>query len=144
MNGQWPARPEYTYDEVFPREHVFKYTEQIRKALQQDTIDVLQFHVWNDDWSKEQEFLDTVDELKSKKLIHAFGLSINRWEPENGIKALRTGRVDAVQVIYNIFDQNPEDKLFPRVRRIEHRRNRARAVRRRQPRRQHVQRDEVS
>jgi aryl-alcohol dehydrogenase-like predicted oxidoreductase len=113
MNRQWPARPEYTYDEVFPREHVFKYTEQIRKALQQDTIDVLQFHVWNDDWSNEQEFLDTVDELKNKKLIHAFGLSINRWEPENGIKALRTGRVDAVQVIYNIFDQNPEDKLFP-------------------------------
>src|SRR5690606_15203175 len=46
-------------------------------------------------------------------LIKLFGLSLNRWEPWNGLKAIRTGAVDAVQVIYNIFDQAPEDQLFP-------------------------------
>ena len=112
-NDMWPALPSYKYHDVFSPQHVFKYADQIRKALQVDTIDVLQFHVWDDSWTDEPDFRSTVEKLKKDKWIHFFGLSINRWEPENGIKALRTGLVDAVQVIYNIFDQAPEDELFP-------------------------------
>jgi aryl-alcohol dehydrogenase-like predicted oxidoreductase len=112
-NQQWPALPSYKYTDVFPAQHVFMYADMIRKQLQVDTIDLLQFHVWDDSWTNEPEFRSTVEKLKRDKSIHAFGLSINRWEPENGIKALRTGLVDAVQVIYNIFDQSPEDELFP-------------------------------
>ena len=95
------------------REHVFKYADLIRKQLRVDTIDLLQFHVWDDTWTNEPEFRATVEKLKRDKWIRFFGLSINRWQPENGIKALRTGLVDVVQVIYNIFDQAPEDELFP-------------------------------
>jgi aryl-alcohol dehydrogenase-like predicted oxidoreductase len=92
---------------------VFKYADLLRKQLRVDTIDLLQFHVWSDTWTDDPEFRSTVEKLKRDKWIQYFGLSINRWEPENGIKALRTGLVDAVQVIYNIFDQSPEDELFP-------------------------------
>jgi len=53
-----------------------------------------------------------VDDLKREGLIKAFGISVNRWEPANVVRALRTGLVDCVQVVYNIFDQNPEDQLF--------------------------------
>ena len=113
MNDKWPALPQYKYSEVFPAKHVFKYAKMIREKLRTDSIDVLQFHVWDDSWAAEPEFRETVEKLKSEKWIRAFGLSLNRWEPENGIQALRTGLVDAVQVIYNIFDQSPEDKLFP-------------------------------
>jgi aryl-alcohol dehydrogenase-like predicted oxidoreductase len=113
MNGQWPAKPEYKYHDVFPAEHVFKYTKLIREKLRVDSIDLLQFHVWDDSWTREAEFLETVEKLKSAGLIKFFGLSLNRWEPENGIAALHTGLVDVVQVIYNIFDQAPEDELFP-------------------------------
>ncbi|HEY6467576.1 MAG TPA: aldo/keto reductase [Candidatus Acidoferrales bacterium] len=112
-NLKWPARPEYKYRDVFPADHVFEHARLIREALRTDAIDVLQFHVWDDSWAKENEFRETVEKLKSDGLIRSFGLSINRWEPENGIAAMRTGLVDAVQVIYNIFDQAPEDKLFP-------------------------------
>jgi aryl-alcohol dehydrogenase-like predicted oxidoreductase len=112
-NDRWPALPEYKYRDVFSSAHVFKYADSIRKRLRVDTIDVLQFHVWDDSWTEEPEFRSTVEKLKREKWIHYFGLSINRWEPWNGIKALRTGLVDAVQVIYNIFDQSPEDELFP-------------------------------
>jgi aryl-alcohol dehydrogenase-like predicted oxidoreductase len=69
--------------------------------------------VWDDRWTEESEFRETVEKLKQDGLIRYFGLSLNRWQPENGIQALHTGLVDAVQVIYNIFDQAPEDKLFP-------------------------------
>jgi aryl-alcohol dehydrogenase-like predicted oxidoreductase len=85
----------------------------IRKKLRVDSIDVLQFHVWNDSWTDDPEFRSTVEKLKDGGWIRHFGLSLNRWEPENGVKALRTGLVDVVQVIYNIFDQAPEDELFP-------------------------------
>jgi aryl-alcohol dehydrogenase-like predicted oxidoreductase len=112
-NDKWPALPEYKYHDVFSPEHVFKYADLLRKKLRVETIDLLQFHVWDDTWTDEPEFRSTVEKLKRERWIRYFGLSINRWEPWNGIKALRTGLVDAVQVIYNIFDQAPEDELFP-------------------------------
>jgi len=112
-NDRWPALPEYKYHEVFSAEHVFKYADLIRKKLRVESIDLLQFHVWDDGWSEEAEFRSTVEKLKRDGTIRYFGLSLNRWEPWNGIKALRTGLVDVVQVIYNIFDQAPEDELFP-------------------------------
>ncbi|MGA8866160.1 MAG: aldo/keto reductase [Candidatus Sulfotelmatobacter sp.] len=112
-NGQWPALPKYKYRDVFSAAHVLEYADLIRKKLRVDCIDLLQFHVWDDSWVQEPEFRSTVEKLKDGGWIRYFGLSLNRWEPANGIKALRTGLVDVVQVIYNIFDQAPEDQLFP-------------------------------
>jgi len=112
-NFKWPALQTYSYDQVFSPDHVFRYADIIRKNLATESIDLLQFHVWHDAWADEPDFRNTVDKLKRDGIIRAFGLSLNRWEPENGIKAIRTGLVDAVQVIYNIFDQAPEDELFP-------------------------------
>ena len=113
-NRRWPATG--SLSEAFPTGHVFEHVERIRQKIGTDTIDLLQYHVWDDSWTDEPEFRNTVEELKSKKLIRTFGLSLNRWQPWNGLKALRTGLVDAVQVIYNIFDQAPEDELFPACR----------------------------
>jgi aryl-alcohol dehydrogenase-like predicted oxidoreductase len=112
-NDKWPALPQYKYRDVFSPEHVFKYADLIRKKLNVDTIDLLQFHVWDDSWTDNPDFRSTVEKLKDGDWIRSFGLSLNRWEPGNGLKALRTGLVDVVQVIYNIFDQAPEDELFP-------------------------------
>ncbi len=113
MNRKWPATSAYKYQDVFPANHIFKHADMIRKKLRVDTIDLLQFHVWDDSWVDEPDFRSTVEKLKSDRIVESFGLSINRWEPNNGLKAVRTGLVDVVQVIYNIFDQSPEDKLFP-------------------------------
>ena len=112
-NLKWPARAEYAYRDVFPAKHVLKHADLIRQKLRQDSIDLLQFHVWDDSWADDPEFRSTIEQLKRDGIIRFFGLSLNRWEPENGIRALRTGLVDAVQVIYNIFDQAPEDELLP-------------------------------
>jgi len=117
-NEKWPASPKDKYHDVFPAEHVFKYAKSIREKLGVDSIDLLQFHVWDDSWTNEAEFRETVGKLKTEGLIGFFGLSLNRWQPENGIKAMQTGLVDVVQVIYNIFDQSPEDKLFPACREL--------------------------
>ena len=113
LNDKWPASAKYKYHEVVPADHVFNHARLIREKLGAEAVDLLQFHVWDDSWADEPDFRTTVEKLKCENWIRLFGLSLNRWEPENGIRALRTGLVDVVQVIYNIFDQSPEDKLFP-------------------------------
>ncbi len=112
-NRKWPARPEYSLDDAFPPDHIREYTESSLKNLGLDSLDLIQFHVWDDAWAEDARWQRAVDDLKREGLIRATGISINRWEPENAIRALRTGLIDAVQVIYNIFDQAPEDRLFP-------------------------------
>ncbi len=112
-NFNWPAKPEYTIEDSYPVAHIEEYTEKTLRNLGMEQIDLMQFHTWDDGWSDNMEWQRAVEDLKSSGKVKAMGISINRWEPENGIKALKTGAIDAVQVIYNIFDQNPEDKLFP-------------------------------
>jgi len=112
-NQKWPARAEYRLQDVFPSDHIRRFTESSLRNLGLPQIDLMQFHVWHDAWAKDERWQRAVDDLKREKLVRAVGLSLNRWEPENGIEAIRTGLVDAVQVIYNIFDQAPEDRLFP-------------------------------
>jgi aryl-alcohol dehydrogenase-like predicted oxidoreductase len=112
-NWKWPAVATDDLNDVFPEGHVLRYTEEILKTMQVSCLDLLQFHVWHDRWAEDETWMRTVRRLKEERLITAFGISVNRWEPANVIRALRTGCVDTVQVIYNIFDQAPEDELFP-------------------------------
>jgi len=118
-NRKWPARPQDELDDTYPPDHIREYTEKSLKNLGLNSLDLIQFHVWDDGWAEDERWQRTVDDLKREGLIRAFGLSLNRWEPENGLRALRTGAVDAVQVIYNIFDQAPEDALFPLCRELD-------------------------
>ena len=115
-NLKWPALPSYSLDEVFPADHIRACTEISLRNLGVETIDVQQFHVWTDAWAHDDRWQRAVDDLKREKLVRAFGISVNRWEPANVLKALETGLVDSVQVVYNLFDQNPEDELFPMCR----------------------------
>jgi aryl-alcohol dehydrogenase-like predicted oxidoreductase len=118
-NFKWPARAEYPLGETYPASHIVDYTERSLMNLAVDSIDLQQFHVWDDSWTKEDDWKRGVEALKKSGKVKRFGISVNRWEPENVLKALETGLIDAVQVIYNIFDQNPEDKLFPICRKLD-------------------------
>ncbi len=113
---QWPAPAESTLMETYPPDHVEEYVYRSLENAKLDRFDVMQFHTWSDDWMRDDRWFYKLDDLRSQKLINAIGISLNRWEPWNGVRAVRSGQVDAVQVIYNIFDQNPEDDLFPACR----------------------------
>jgi len=114
-NAQWPSRRGTPLSDVFPYEYIMEMTDISLKNLGVDQIDLMQFHVWEDDWADEQDWQNAVLDLKGQGKVEAFGVSVNRWEPENVLRTLETGYIDAVQVIYNIFDQNPEDTLFPKA-----------------------------
>lgn len=112
-NMAWPSRREFTLDDCFPPEHIREYAEKSLENLGLPRVDLLQFHVWEDGWARDERWQRAMDDLRREGLIAAVGVSVNRWEPSNCLGTLRTGLVDAVQVIYNIFDQAPEDELFP-------------------------------
>lgn len=112
-NRQWPSRRGAQLEDVFPPDYIREMTEKSLANLRVDCIDLQQFHVWEDAWAHDERWQRAMDDLKRAGLIRAVGVSINRWEPTNVVETLRTGLIDAVQVIYNIFDQAPEDELFP-------------------------------
>lgn len=112
-NFKWPSRREFTLQECFPPEHIEKYVHKSLKNLGLEKIDLIQFHTWEDGWLDDESWVQKLSDLKDQGKIKLVGISINRWEPWNGVRAVRSGLIDAVQVIYNIFDQNPEDELLP-------------------------------
>ena len=110
---EWPAKDESTLEESFPKEHIIECTEKSLKNLKRDYLDLQQFHVWNDKWADNDEWKEAVYQLKKDGKVRFFGISINDHQPENGIKAGETGLIDSFQVIFNIFDQKPAERLFP-------------------------------
>lgn len=118
-NRKWPSKPHFALPEVFPSDYIIEYTEKSLKNLGVEQIDLQQFHVWEDGWANQDEWKEAVQKLTQQGKVAAWGVSVNRWEPENCLDTLRTGLIDAVQVIYNIFDQAPEDELFPLCRQLD-------------------------
>ena len=112
-NRIWPSRRGFVLDDVFPADYIRQQVEKSLVNLGTDSIDLMQFHVWEDSWAKDERWQRVCADLKNEGVVKSWGISVNRWEPDNCLNTLRTKQIDAVQVIYNIFDQNPEDHLFP-------------------------------
>lgn len=118
-NFTWPSKSHFLLEDCFSASHIIEYTEKSLKNLDVDCIDLQQFHVWEDAWAGKDEWKEAVTKLKQQGKVKHFGVSVNRWEPANVLETLKTGLIDSVQVIYNIFDQNPEDELFPLCRELD-------------------------
>jgi aryl-alcohol dehydrogenase-like predicted oxidoreductase len=118
-NRTWPGTADTPVSQVFPRGYIVEMTERSLRNLGVERLDLQQFHVWSDAWASDEGWQRAVEDLKAEGKIEAFGISVNRWEPANVLAALETGLVDAVQVVYNIFDQSPEDELFPAAERLD-------------------------
>ena len=108
----WPVKPCAPLRNAFPREYVLGCLDQTLRNLGRESVDIYQFHTWNDEWASEEEWQETVREMKTSGKAKLVGISIQNHQPTNVLKALDTGLVDCVQVIYNIFDQSPEDELL--------------------------------
>ncbi len=117
-NKEWPARPGGRIRDAFPPDHIRASIEGMLRKLRTPSVDLVQFHVWQDDWADDAGWQRAVEALKREGLIRHVGISVNRREPANVLRTLRTGLIDSVQVVYNVFDQSPEDELFPACREL--------------------------
>jgi aryl-alcohol dehydrogenase-like predicted oxidoreductase len=113
LNGEWPAPPGLGPDVTFPGDHIRASVETSLRASGLDHFDIVQFHVWDDAWVGRGDWLETVDALKAEGKIRFFGVSLNDHQPTNGVVLVRSGHVDTVQAIYNVFHQAPEEELLP-------------------------------
>jgi len=116
-NREWPPGAGDTLDDAYPADHIREFTQKSLDNLGVARIDLMQLHTWEDRWAADERWQEAIRDLKSEGLIDKVGISVNRWEPANCLAALDTGLIDVIQVIYNIFDQAPEDELFERARR---------------------------
>jgi len=112
-NFIWPSRREFSLDDCFPPDHIEEYVTSSLNNSGLESFDLMQFHVWEDHFVEDERWVNRVADLKGQGLFNAIGISINRWEPWNAIQTVNSGLIDAVQVIYNIFDQQPDDELLP-------------------------------
>jgi aryl-alcohol dehydrogenase-like predicted oxidoreductase len=112
-NQLWPARPGIGIQDVFPYDYVVRSTETSLRNLDVETIDLMQFHVWNPQWTPGEEWRRAIEDLKRSGKVRYWGISINDHQPDSALEAIETGLIDAVQVIHNIFDQSPEKRLYP-------------------------------
>jgi aryl-alcohol dehydrogenase-like predicted oxidoreductase len=117
-NMVWPGKASTRAADAFPADHIREYTEKSLENLGVDKVHLQQLHVWSDAWADDDGWRRAAEDLKRERLIEGFGISVNRWEPSNVLRALETGLVDSVQVVYNLFDQAPEDDLFPACQRL--------------------------
>jgi aryl-alcohol dehydrogenase-like predicted oxidoreductase len=112
----WPAPAGIPVEDAFPGDHIRACAERSLSNLGTERIDLLQLHVWSDDWVDQGDWRETVEALRAEGKIGFFGISVNDHEPHNALRIVESGAVDTVQVIYNVFDQSPEDELFPACR----------------------------
>jgi len=109
----WPPKPGTTAQEAFSGDYLTRMTELSLKNLGTEVLDLQQLHVWRPEWLDQGDWLEAVDRLKSQGKIHYFGVSLNDHDPDSGLELVKSGLVDTIQVIFNLFDQNPRKKLFP-------------------------------
>jgi aryl-alcohol dehydrogenase-like predicted oxidoreductase len=112
-NRLWPARRGIGIADVFPYSYIMECAAESLENLKLPAIDLLQLHVWNPEWLDSDDWRRAFADLKSSGKVAAVGISINDHDPDSALGIVRSGLIDSVQVIYNIFDQTPERNLFP-------------------------------
>jgi aryl-alcohol dehydrogenase-like predicted oxidoreductase len=110
-NHLWPAtRPAA---QTFPAEHIRRSCEESLRNLGVERLDLLQLHVWLDEYLGEPWLRDTLATLKTTGKVRWLGISINDHAPQTALDAVASGLFDTVQVIFNIYDQTPAAALLP-------------------------------
>jgi aryl-alcohol dehydrogenase-like predicted oxidoreductase len=111
--GHWPPSPydkiEERYSEAYLRERV----EASLRALQTDCLDLLQLHSWTRAWNRNPTALEVLRALKREGKLCGIGISTPEQDQNSLVDLMRNGFLDAVQVIYNIFEQEPAAEFLP-------------------------------
>lgn len=113
INRQWPARADAPIEAVFPESWIYEAVNLSLYNLGVESIDLMQFHVWQDDFAKTEYWKKAVETLSQEGKVKFWGISINDYQPTNCLKTLETGRISTIQFIFNIFHQKPEEELLP-------------------------------
>ncbi len=113
LPGNWPPSPYDVAEERYPEKYLRDNVEERLRNLQTDCLDLLQLHTWTRAWNKNPKPLDVLKELQAEGKIRFIGISTPEPDQNSLIELMRRGYLDTVQVIYNIFEQEPAAELLP-------------------------------
>lgn len=111
--GAWPATPYCRIEERLPEEYLRERVEGSLKNLQTDCLDLLQIHTWTRAWNRNPTALEVLRQLQQEGKLRGIGISTPEPDQNSLIGLMRGGWLDAVQVIYNIFEQEPAAEFLP-------------------------------
>ncbi len=97
----------------FPEERIVQCVEDSLRSLGVDSLDLVQFHVWQDEFTEQDAWKETIVRLTKEGKVKNWGISVNDYQPSNCIRTLDTGLISTIQFIFNIFHQKPTEKLLP-------------------------------
>lgn len=113
LPGHWPPGPYDDMDERYPEKYLRENVEERLRNLQTDCLDVLQLHTWTRAWNRNPRPFEILRKLQAEGKIRAIGVSTPEPDQDSVIDLMRGGWVDTVQVIYNVFEQQPAAELLP-------------------------------
>jgi aryl-alcohol dehydrogenase-like predicted oxidoreductase len=111
--GPWPPSPYCRAAERYSEAYVRENVEQRLKNLGVDCIDILQLHTWTRAWNSHPTPLEVLRKLRDEGKIRCIGISTPEHDQNSLIELMRGGWLDVVQVIYNIFEQEPAAQFLP-------------------------------
>ena len=97
----------------YPDWYIRQIVEGSLKRLGVECIDLLQLHLWLEDGIYELEWLETLNALRLEGKIQKIGVSLADIRSYQGVSLAKFGLVESIQALYNIFEQEPADELFP-------------------------------
>lgn len=109
----WPPPPGTAPDQAFSASYITEITERSLKNLGVECLDLQQLHVWRPEWLGHGQWCEAVEKLKKQGKIRFFGVSLNDHDHDSGLELVASGLVDSIQVIFNLFEQGPRERLFP-------------------------------
>jgi len=112
-NRIWGPSPGTDINAVFPPDYIIERCEVSLRNLETDCLDIYQLHTWCPTWDQETDWYEAMLKLRQAGKIRAIGISVSDGRPGEANAHIAAGRVDTIQVIYNILDQSPERDLFP-------------------------------
>jgi len=111
--GIWPPSPYCRAADRLSEVYIRDNVEARLRCLDTDCIDVLQLHTWTRAWNADPSPLAILRKLQVEGKIRHFGISTPEHDQNCVIELMRGGWLDTVQVIYNIFEQEPAAQLLP-------------------------------
>jgi aryl-alcohol dehydrogenase-like predicted oxidoreductase len=97
----------------YPRWHLRSAVEQALRRLRVERIDLFQLHGWFASGVQALDWLETLNELRVEGKIEYAGVSLRDYRPDEGVDAAALGLVSSIQVVFNLFEQRPAERLFP-------------------------------
>jgi aryl-alcohol dehydrogenase-like predicted oxidoreductase len=111
--GKWPPSPYCKIEERYSEKYLRENVEERMRNLQVESLDVLLLHTWTRAWNDDPRALEILQKMKAEGLIKQVGISTPEHDQNCVVQLMRDGMVDVLQVIYNIFEQEPVAQLFP-------------------------------